>query len=318
MSQLDMFASNTVDVEADRHLRHCQPGHLKIGASSFTYRGWNGVVYAGNPSQHELVERGLAEYARHPLFSTVSLDRGFYQPLTPKDFERYAQQLPQGFRCGLKVWNAITTPLDASGKVNAHFLDADAFKSTVLDIATIHFSDNLGPFLFQFPSFGAAPWLSALQFQAKLARFFAQLPRSFDYAVELREASFLTQSHFELLRQFEVAHVFNHWERMPSLEHQLSFKSPFTGRCVVSRVLLPQGRGYEEQRQAFEPFDKLIEVDNVMRRQVLTLIERTAAANKVLYLFVGNKAEGSSPLTIRGLLEATAARTREQRRSQPE
>ncbi len=309
MSQFELFPAAALDLSADRKLAELKPPLLSLGASSFTFRGWNNIVYAGNRTQAQLVSEGLGEYARHPLFSTVSIDRGFYQPMTAAEFEGYARQLPTGFRCGVKVWNALTTPNDfKTGKPNDSFLSNQVFNHSILDVVKSTFLPHLGPLIFQFPSFANCRWLTPQVFQAKLARFFSSLPPAFDYAVELREPQFLTQAHLEVLRHHQVAHVFNHWEAMPSIADQLKLKNTFTGKCVVSRVLLPQGRGYDEQREAFSPFDKLVEIDDVMREQVCRLIELAITEQKPIYVFVGNKAEGSSPLTIRGLLSKLASR----------
>jgi hypothetical protein len=72
---------------------------------------------------------------------------------------------------------------------------------------------------------------------------------------------------------------------------------------VVCRLLLPQGTGYEEAREAFAPFDRLQAVDETMRTDVVALWKAARAAKRSLSIIVNNKAEGSSPLTVRALLE---------------
>ncbi len=309
MSQFDLFPSPSLDVSADRALAAARPPCLSIGTSSWTYRGWNGIVFAGNPTLQHLIDHGLAEYAQHPLFSTVSIDRGYYQPLAADDFRRYASQLPPEYRCALKVWNAVTAPTAGkTGAANPHFLDAPFFLDSVFSVAEKNFAPHLGPLLFQFPSMGAVPWMSSAQFSARLDAFFEKLPRRFDYAVELRDESYLTPSHLNVLRRHGVAHLFNHWERMPSIGSQLKLPNVFTGTCVVSRVLLPQGKGYEAQREAFEPFAHLQATDTQMRQDVCALILRCQAEQKRTYVLVGNKAEGCSPLTVRGILRQLATK----------
>ena len=58
---------------------------------------------------------------------------------------------------------------------------------------------------------------------------------------------------------------------------------------------------YAEQREAFRPFDTLVEPDEAMRADTVSLVQRAAANQKRIYLLVNNKAEGSAPLTLREL-----------------
>jgi hypothetical protein len=57
----------------------------------------------------------------------------------------------------------------------------------------------------------------------------------------------------------------------------------------------------------FAPFDKLVEPDDEMRRDVLDIVRRSATLGRKTYLLVNNKAEGSAPLTIEALAERYVA-----------
>lgn len=253
----------------------------------------------------ELVANGLETYARHPLFNTVGIDRSSYAPLTSQELSSYARQLPGGFRCVMKVWSRVCSLVDPRTRApNPHFLDAKLFRDEVLTPALSVFKEHLGPLLFQFLPLTRSELLAPNLFTAKLERFFAELPRGPQYCVELRNPEWMTPGYFQALARQHVAHVFNHWERMPSLDEQLARDAAFTAPFSVCRLLLPQGVGYEEAREAFAPFDRLQARDDVMRSAVKRLIEATGRARRHLWIIVNNKAEGSSPLTVRGLLEA--------------
>lgn len=79
------------------------PAHLRLGTSSWSYPGWAGLVWDGEYSETRLSRYGLTAYARHPLFRTVSLDRGFYRPLTAEQFGTYADQVDDEFRFVVKA-----------------------------------------------------------------------------------------------------------------------------------------------------------------------------------------------------------------------
>ena len=61
---------------------------------------------------------------------------------------------------------------------------------------------------------------------------------------------------------------------------------------------------YEQQRDRFKPFNRLVEPDLAMRDEVVQLTATALRRGRKVYVLVNNKAEGSSPLTV----EALAAR----------
>ena len=70
---------------------------------------------------------------------------------------------------------------------------------------------------------------------------------------------------------------------------------------------IPPGRRYEEQGAAFAPFDRLVSPDEATRADVVALARACAERRKTLYLIVNNKVEGSSPLTVRAMIERIVA-----------
>jgi len=83
-------------------------GDLHIGSCSWKFPSWQGVVYSDAPVNY------LAEYAQH--FDCMEVDQWFWSlygvdkvvlPL-PKVVADYAAVVPEGFRFGVKLPNAIT------------------------------------------------------------------------------------------------------------------------------------------------------------------------------------------------------------------
>ncbi len=301
--QFDLFPPPPLDTAADAALAARRPPGLYLGTSSWTFRGWGGLVYRGSPTQEHLVELGLEEYSAHPLFNTVAIDRSYYAPLGVDELAHYARQLPPDFRCVMKVWNAVTSRVDPRTRaLNPKFLDPGFFKDAVLAAVDKTFSAHQGHLLFQFLPLSRAELPSPTEFSHKLDRFLSQLPRQYAYAVELRNSELMTPAYFAALQRHGVSHVFNHWERMPAIRDQLANPASLTSSHVVCRLLLPQGMGYEEAREAYAPFDRLQAVDEPMREDVVALWKACRAAGRSLTIIVNNKAEGSSPLTVRALL----------------
>ena len=65
-------------VEVDRHLTAVAdrlPAGLRMGTSSWSFPGWEGIVYDRRASQSTLARRGLSAYAAHPESSNTYLTK---------------------------------------------------------------------------------------------------------------------------------------------------------------------------------------------------------------------------------------------------
>ncbi|MFM2152397.1 MAG: hypothetical protein RL199_832 [Pseudomonadota bacterium] len=260
------------------------------------------------------MREGLGLYARYPLFRTVGIDRSYYRPLLREELAAYAAQLPAGFTAHEKVWDKIVTPTwpnharygaDA-GRANPAFLDAGLFRRVVWEQHEGVFESHLGSFVLEFPPMAPGRGPSPAAFPGLLARFLDGLPKGPRYAVELRNAELLTGDYRRVLADRGVAHVYNWWGRMPELRDQLALCPP-TAAFLVVRLLLRPGTTYAERKAAFAPFDRLCDVSEPMRDDVVELARVVQAAGATLDVLVNNKAEGSAPRTVRALAERLVA-----------
>jgi uncharacterized protein YecE (DUF72 family) len=304
--QLDLFGDPEKD-ELER-IAGAIPSHVRFGTTSWTFEGWKGIVYRESyANKKEFVQRSLAEYARFPLFRTVGFDRSYYAPMTSEELRAYAEQLPPGFRCCIKVWSEITTRVfpehprfgDRAGRANYSFLDVSLFEDRVAAPLAEAFADHTGPLVMELtPSPGRQTDPKALA--DAIEAFLSRAPAHFSYAFELRERHLLSKRYLDVLRAFpHASHVLNFHTVMPPLGEQIDRGVPLDGN-VVARLLVPPGKTYEELERAYSPFHRLVKVEAGMRTDVLRLIAETASS-ATLYVLANNKAEGSSPLTIRAL-----------------
>jgi uncharacterized protein YecE (DUF72 family) len=325
-SQLDLFAASPPPAtrrspEQERLKReHAEaaaiaerlPDNVFFGTSSWSFPDWAGIVYSRRASTSQLSREGLAEYARHPLLTTVGIDRGFYAPIPPQDLVRYAEQLPPGFPCCAKAPEAVTSavqPARAKGSpkgANPDFLNPRLFVDEVIGPFREVFRDHTGPFVLQFPPVPAAVRPRPAEFAETLDRFLAALPREFRYGTELRDASLLTPDYRRALAAHGVAHVFNYVTAMPMPAEQAATIPVESAPFAMIRLLLPPGTSYGERRQALKPFARTSDPDPEMRDQVVSLARRAIDATIPVYVLVNNKAEGCAPLTIRALAEKLA------------
>lgn len=325
--QLDLFAESPTASEVldgdllarDRALMEQVPGHVRFGTSSWSFPGWAGLVYAGTPSEKELADRGLEEYARHPLFSTVGIDRSYYAPLDKATLDRYHRQLPPGFPCVIKAFSEITSRVHPrTREANPHFFDVEACKRDVLEPLHGSFADHIGALVFELMPLRSRELPQPRAFEAELHRFLSALPEGIPYAVELRNRRLFTHGYLDVLAETGVGHVLNFWERMPTIGEQLEVPNVLSAPFVVSRVLIPPGQRYADTKQAFAPFDRIVAPQVEMRRDIAKLSEACALLGKTLLVIVNNKAEGSSPLSVRALAETIVASTREKPDAPPD
>lgn len=284
------------------------PAHVRFGTSSWSFPGWAGLVYAGTPTERDLAERGLEEYAAHPLFSTVGIDRSYYAPLDVATLERYRAQLPVDFPCVVKAWSELTQRVHPrSREPNPRYLDVEVARREVILPLKEHFAAHVGVVVFEFMPLRRGELPSPHGFVDELREFFSSLPRDLSYAVELRNRELFTHRYLDALGELGVGHVLNFWERMPTIGEQLRAPGVLSAPIVVARLLIPPGQRYAETKAAFAPFDRIVKPQADMRADIVKLSEACALLGKTLLVIVNNKAEGSSPLTVRGLAEQLVA-----------
>jgi uncharacterized protein YecE (DUF72 family) len=289
------------------------PENVYFGTSSWTFPGWAGLVYPAGLSGAALGRDGLRHYARHPLLRTVGVDRSYYAPIPLDDLRAYADQLPDGFRCCLKAPAAVTSRVEPSfgaargaARPNPDFLSVDRLVQDLLAPLATAFAAHTGPIVLEFPPGPRDAPLAPARFAEALDRFLEALPSEFHYAVEIRDRAVLTPAYAAVLARHGVAHTFNYWSAMPMPLAQAAVIAPEDAPFTVARLLLKPGTWYEDQRDRFKPFNRLVEPDEAMRGEVVALTARALAKGRKVYVLVNNKAEGSSPLTIDALAERLA------------
>jgi uncharacterized protein YecE (DUF72 family) len=281
------------------------PPLVRLGASSWNYPGWRGIVYHRDYEGKGAPARMLREYASFPLFRTVGVDSSYYAPPEEGVLRSYAEHLPAGFPCVSKVWNQVTVhtfskAMDKAraGQSNPDFLNPDVFLEGIYEPYQRYFADHTGPLIFEFQNIPRSGRMSPQRFADRLDEFFSALPREGQYAVEVRNEEFLTPMYFAVLREHGVAHVFSSWTRMPSIGDQLDLPGSLTGSFIVARALLRPGRTYNEAVDAFAPYDRILDPSPELRADLVRLIQTAVNARIPAYLLVNNRAEGSAPLTI--------------------
>jgi uncharacterized protein YecE (DUF72 family) len=319
-SQLDLFAAGgaprvdaaPVSLEV-MELAGRLPGLVRMGTSSWSFPGWSGLVWAGRPGADVLSREGLPAYARHPLLRAAGIDRTFYAPLAAGDLALHADQVPDDFRFLVKASQLCTFPAlrggpgRAASAENPRFLDAAFARDAVVGPAVEGLGRRLGVLLFQFPPLPRSLTRDPPRFAARLSSFLLALPGGVPFAVEIRDGELLHPDYAAALAGAGAAHGFTVHPSMPGLEVQAATAPVERQPSLVVRWMLGHGRGYEEARELYAPFDRLAAPDPESRASIAELVRRAVRAGKEGLVIVNNKAEGSSPLSIVELARSIAS-----------
>lgn len=284
-----------------------------MGTSSWSFPGWNGIVYDREVSQAKLARHGLTAYARHPLLRSVGVDRTYYRPIDEDAFRTYATAVPDDFRFLVKAHRLVTSPTDPEAhgvrQANPFFLDADYAAQEVVGPMWAGLGDKAGPLLFQFSPINPSLVGGQSAFADRLHRFLDALPKGPRYAVELRTPALLTPEYAQLLEATGVAHCYNVHPSMTPLDRQLSELSPFYQPALVVRWMLHAGLRYEAARDRYAPFDRIIDEDIPSRERIAQAVLDASVAERPVFVIANNKAEGSAPRSIFRLAERIAGWT---------
>jgi uncharacterized protein YecE (DUF72 family) len=289
--------------------------NVYIGTSSWKYPGWIGSVYdeqrylwRGKVAQSRFDEHCLEEYAT--VFKSVGVDAGYYRFPDPRFLQRLAAQVPDDFRFSFKVTEDITIRRfpnmsrhgSRAGQDNPDFLNADLFVNAFL-APCAEIREKIGVLMFEFSRFHPGQFSRGAEFVERLDAFFEAIPKQgWQYGVEIRNPNLLHPIYFETLRKHGVTHVFNNWERMPSVAEQLRISGSTTADFFAARFLLKPGRRYAEAVGAFEPYDRVMEMNPEAREAGADLV-RKGPRRRRSFLYVNNRLEGNAPATLEAMLE---------------
>ena len=154
-----------------------------MGCSGWVYKDWRGAVYPDDLPQR----RWFEHYST--LFDTVEINNTFYRLPQEKTMDGWAAQAPEGFTYALKL-----------GQFGSHRMklrDAASWLPNHLERVE-RLGPSLGPTLVQLPP----RWKRNAE---RLDEFLSAAPAHLRWAVELREASWLHDDVYEVLRRHGAA-----------------------------------------------------------------------------------------------------------------
>lgn len=160
---------------------------IRIGTSGWDYADWIGVFYPEPRRKFDFYSR---------VFNTVEIDSTFYSLPSPRIVQVWSRRAPKGFIFSAKIPKLITHKKELKLKLGVED-DLNLFLSLMSPLKS---SGKLGPLLFQLPP--------SLKLDLGLLEDLLEiLPESYEFAVEFRHESWLTDETFNLLRKYNVAYT---------------------------------------------------------------------------------------------------------------
>lgn len=296
------------------------PPHLRLGTSSWHFPGWAGLVWGDAYAQEALSKHGLPAYAQHPLLRTVSLDRAFYRPMTAAQYAALAAQVPDDFRFVVKVPSMVSDALvrstqgDDAGKglqPNPHFLNSELMRTACVEPVAQGLGHKLGALVLQIsplPAQWLQPDFKLFEALAQVLPAQAAIKNIVSHAIialEVRNpellAPVLREALVRTLREAGATYCLGLHSKLPPIEDQLPILRALWPGPLVCRWNLHRkhGRfGYQAAKDLYEPFSQLVDEDLQTRETLAKVIHATAAAGHPALVTIGNKAEGSAPLSV--------------------
>ncbi len=187
---------------------------IRIGVGGWSFAPWRNNFYPDG-----LVQRHELEYASRHL-RAIEINSTFYRAQKPAIYARWAEQTPDGFVFSLKAPRFITQ--------RRQLADVGGLVHGFVDGGLAELGDRLGPILWQMPPTRAFD-------VDDLAAFLDSLPRELNgqplrHALEVRHASFLSETYVALARAHRVATVFTDSPHYPSM-------ADITGEFIYARLM---------------------------------------------------------------------------------
>jgi uncharacterized protein YecE (DUF72 family) len=248
---------------------------LFMGTQGWDYGAWVGPFYPHGTKTADM----LGVYSR--AFPSVEVVSSAYGLPSDPSVQAWRDGVPKGFRFALKLPQEVTHErrLVDTGRIVRRFLDR-----------VKPLGSRLGPILIQLsPAFRPTGGNEAV-----LAKFLDDLPPRFRWAVEFRQAGWLTPAVGEMLKQRNVATVLVDGPRLPR-EMMAELAIEPTADFGYVRWL---GAGRRLSDFSFPQLDRDRDIEAWVE-----ILEKLRSRVDSLYCYFSNQFQGHAPHSARKLQE---------------
>ena len=262
----------------------------RFGTSSWSERSWVGPFYEPGTKPKDF----LSAYARR--YGAVEADTTYYRAPSESMVRGWRARTPEGFRMAAKFPRAVVHAGDGPRPDADRALRLEAVGDKVEYFLSVMrgLGDRCGPLLIQLPYFNRTHFAEEEPFLRRLDDFLGGLPDEFQYAVEVRNKAWYSESLTSLLSSHGAAlclsdhkylpHPSVVMERLDVATADFSYVRLIGDREAVDR--LADGFG----REVLDQGDRL-------RLLARSLLELSADVREV-WAFANNHYAGHGPASI--------------------
>jgi len=263
---------------------------LFLGTSSWTADGWVGSFYPPGCKPPEFPQYYCTR------FNTVEIDSTYYRIPSAKTVEQWRDRTHAEFVFAAKVPQIITHQkvlVDAEGDLKA-FLN-------VMDVL----GQKLGPILFQFPYFNTQKFRNLDAFIERLKPWLAKLPKGYQWAVEVRNKTWMSEKLYGVLRSQQVALALVDHAWMPRPYKLCESGNPITADFTYVRWLGDR-KSIEKRTKVWNEtiIDRTVELDEWAR-----MLRRIVQEAICIYGYFNNHYAGHAPDTVRLFQQSWSAQS---------
>lgn len=275
-------------------------GRILLGTSSWSEKGWVGPFYPAGTKPADF----LAYYATQ--FATVEADNTYYRVPSRSMVQNWRERTPDGFELAAKFPRSIVHAGKGEKPDGALILSGDDAKREThafLDVMR-ELGPRCGPLVLQFPYLNKTAFATPRAFLDRLAPYLASLPRTFRYAVEVRNKNWLTEELTSVLREHQVALVLVDLVYMP---HPADLELDLLTTDFTYVRLIGDRDAVEAKTKTF---DHIVIDQSARLERWARLVERLQSKLEKTYAYANNHFAGHGPETIREFARRLGVRER--------
>ena len=269
-------------------------GRLRYGTSSWSEKSWSGVFYP----EGVLPGDWLTYYASQ--FDTVEADVTYYRVPDARLVDGWREKTPDGFELAAKFPRTIVHAGDGARPNGARIMVREGEDDDTGRFlrAMERLGPRCGPLVLQFPYLAKDAFAKLDPFLDRLAEYLDGLPKTFRYAVEVRNRTWLGEPLLALLRARNIALVLVDLLYMPHPAEVAEKLDVVTADFCYGRLI-----GARKAVDAkTETFDRIVIDQGERLDRWASLLRQLLDAVPEAYVYANNHYAGHGPASIRDLV----------------
>ena len=267
---------------------------VQIGTCSWNYDSWVNIVYSRKQSR---AVDYLPEYSHK--YQTVEIDSWFYKIPLRTEVSEYLSAADENISFACKLYNGITLTHQRlkNGKQFSHpndsFLSPELYAEYIN--ATVEMHPRISAIQLEFEYLNRQKMPSQDSFLKYLDTFFASVEKPVPLAVETRNSNYLHKEYFELLKKWNVSHVFSEKMYMPHIYDVYERFGAYLNDRVILRLL--GGDRKKIEMTTGGKWDTIVDEKEELS-EIIAMVNSLADEGKSVFIYVNNHYEGCAPKTI--------------------